>query len=103
MLMERLQEKKDWHKKYKGLDMDDPQIAETLKQIEQDELSDLEVIHLMTQVNHLELRMKNVAIRKLIRQRAASKTNNMKEALTSLITRVNSHDMKRLKLVRMNT
>lgn len=48
MLMERLQEKKDWHKKYKGLDMDDPQIAETLKQIEQDELSDQEVIHFMT-------------------------------------------------------
>lgn len=47
--------------------------------------------------------MKNVAVRKLIQQRNASKTNNMKEALTQLITKVNKNDMKRLKLVRMNT
>lgn len=47
--------------------MDDIQIAKTLKQLQQDILTDQEVIHFLTKLNHLELRVKNVAIMKLIK------------------------------------
>ncbi len=47
--------------------MDDIQIAQTVKQLQQDMLTDQEVIHFLTKLNHLELRVKNVALMKLLK------------------------------------
>ena len=103
LLMESLQEKKDYYKKYQGLEMDDVQIAKTLRELQQDMLSDQEVIHYMTKLNHLELRVKNVAIMKLLKLQAQAKQSNMKETLAQLITLTTEKSNSRMKLLRMNT
>ena len=64
-LMEELQREKAKHKKFKGLEMDDIDIATTLKRIQQEMLMDEEVVAFYTRMIHLELRVKNVAVMKL--------------------------------------
>ena len=41
-------------------------------------LQDIEVIHHLTKMNHLEIRVKNVAVLKLIRQQTKAKTDTLK-------------------------
>lgn len=48
--------------------MDDILIASTLKKLQEKMLSDQEVVHFLTKMNHLELRVKNVATSKLLKQ-----------------------------------
>ena len=101
--MEALQEKKDYHKKYHGLHMDDQQIAKTLKQIQQEFLTDEQVINFMTQLNHLELRVKNVAVMKMIQQKANANQANFKDALKKLINMTQKKGASKMRLMRMNT
>ena len=48
-------------------------------------LSDTEVIHHLTIINHLELRVKNVATMNLIQQVKKRETNNIRESLKNVI------------------
>jgi len=63
--MDKLQEKKDYYRKYKGLEMDDLQIAAELKELQKAIVSDEDVVNHLTIINHLALRVKNVAVQKL--------------------------------------
>ena len=47
--------------------MDDATITATLHRLQAEEVKDEEVIILYTKMNHLELRVKNVALTKLIK------------------------------------
>jgi len=47
--------------------MDDIEIAGVLRKLQHAFLTDEEVIHYLTTLNHLELRVKNVAIMKLFK------------------------------------
>ena len=66
VLMERLEEEKKHYKKHQGLDMDDKKIATTLHKLQAEEVKDDEVVLFYTKMNHLELRVKNIAVTKLI-------------------------------------
>lgn len=67
-LMETLTNRKRVYKKTKGLEMDDIEIARTLTELKREMLHDIEVIHHLTKMNHLEIRVKNVAVLKMIKQ-----------------------------------
>ena len=64
-LMAALQEKKANHKKYQGYEMDDIMVAKEMKKLQLEKLKDEDVIRFLTKLNHLELRVKNVAVVKL--------------------------------------
>lgn len=66
VLMEKLEEEKRYHKKHTGLDMVDRGIAEALNKIQAEEVTEEEVVLFYTKMIHLELRVKNVAVTKLI-------------------------------------
>ena len=66
VLMEKLEEEKRYHKKHTGLDMVDRGIAEALNKIQAEEVTEEQVVLFYTKMIHLELRVKNVAVTKLI-------------------------------------
>ena len=66
VLMEKLEEEKRHFKKHQGLDMVDREIAGTLNKIQAEEVTEEEVVLFYTKMIHLELRVKNVAVTKLI-------------------------------------
>lgn len=80
--MEKLEEEKAYYKKHQGQDMDDPMIAKSLHKLQLAEVKDEEVVLYYTQLNHLELRVKNVAISKMLKQLVVKDTS---KALTHLI------------------
>ena len=65
--MEKLEEAKKHYRKHQGLPMNDPIIAETLHKLQAEEVKDDEVVLYYTKMNHLELRVKNIAVTKLIK------------------------------------
>ena len=67
VLMEKLEEAKKHYRKHQGLPMNDPIIAETLHKLQAEEVKDDEVVLFYTKMNHLELRVKNIAVTKLIK------------------------------------
>ena len=67
VLMEKLEEAKKHHRKHQGLPMTDPIIAQTLHTLQAKEVKDDEVVLFYTKMNHLELRVKNIAVTKLIK------------------------------------
>ena len=67
VLMEKLEEAKKHYRKHQGLPMNDPIIAETLHSLQAKEVKDDEVVLFYTKMNHLELRVKNIAVTKLIK------------------------------------
>lgn len=103
-LMEELTKRKQFHKKTKGLEMDDIEIARTLTDLKKEMLHDIEVIHHLTKMNHLEIRVKNVAVLKLLRQQSKAETDNLKNSLMKLIKNVSKKASSgNNKLLRMNT
>ena len=87
-LMKELTDRKRYHKKTKGLDMDDLEIADTLTILKKEMLHDIEVIHHLTKMNHLEIRVKNVAVLKLIRQQSKLQSDHLMNSLMKLIKQV---------------
>ena len=87
-LMEELQREKDKHKKFKGLEMDDIDIATTLKRIQQEMLGDGEVVDFYTRMIHLELRVKNVAVMKLQKIQQKKEKASACAGLNSLIKKI---------------
>mmetsp|Transcript_19260 Transcript_19260/g.26076 ORF Transcript_19260/g.26076 Transcript_19260/m.26076 type:complete len:138 (+) Transcript_19260:888-1301(+) len=67
--------------------MDDIQVAKTLKALQQEMLTDQEVIHFLTKLNHLELRVKNVAVMKLFKIQQNAKKSSTKDEIANLIKR----------------
>ena len=65
--MEKLEEEKKYFKKHNGFQMDDPKIAQTLHKLQGKEVEDSEVVLFYTKMNHLELRVKNIAVTKLLK------------------------------------
>ena len=57
----------------------------------------------MTQLNHLELRVKNVAVMKMIQQKANANQANFKDALKKLINMTQKKGASKMRLMRMNT
>ena len=101
-LMKELTDRKRYHKKTKGLDMDDIEIARTLTDLKKEMLQDIEVIHHLTKMNHLEIRVKNVAVLKLIRQQSKLQSDNLMNSLMKLLKQVGKGGGSN-KLMRMNT
>ena len=83
--------------------MDDIQIAETVKKLQQDMLTNQEVIHFLTKLNHLELRVKNVAIMKLQKHQQLNNSSNVKDMLAGLIKVASTSSAKKKNLSRMST
>jgi len=63
-------------------------MADELEKAQKEMLKDHEVIHFLTTLNHLELRVKNVAITKLFKIHTQAKQSDTKQSLSTLITSV---------------
>lgn len=103
--MEKLQNTVDDAKKYHGKIFDDKEIAKEMKVLQKQMLTNQEVIHFMTKMNHLELRVKNVAIQKLLRFEDRAATDSIKTMLADMILEFkgkHSGENKK-KLMRMST
>ena len=87
-LMKELQIEKEKFKKYQGLEMDDVEMAIALKGIQEKRLSDQEVVHFYTQMNHLQLRVKNSAITKLFQIQKKRETAHMRSGLADMIKKL---------------
>jgi len=74
--------------------MDDPQQASALHKIQKNAVKDLEVIQSYTRMNHLELRVKNIAVAKLIE---GQKGLDKKAALTKVILEATSNKGPKMK------
>jgi len=74
--------------------MDDPQQASALHKIQKNAVKDLEVIQSYTRMNHLELRVKNIAVAKLIE---GQKGSDKKTALTKVILEATSNKGPKMK------
>jgi hypothetical protein len=77
--------------------MDDVDIAVALKKIQQNMLQDEEVVHFYTNMKHLQMRIKNVAIMKLFKLQQQKQTDQLRQGLVRLIKDVlkNSSELKR--------
>lgn len=83
--------------------MDDIQIAKTLKDLQMEMLTDQEVVHFLTKMNHLELRVKNVATSMLLKQQETKEKSNIRESLAAVIKFAGDKGLKKEKLARMDT
>ena len=83
--------------------MDDIAIAEELLKLQKEVLCDQDVVHYMTKMNHLELRVKNVALTKLFQLKQQASKDTLKTNLSALILEVTDKNNSKNKLNRMNT
>ena len=83
--------------------MDDLQIAKTLKDIQLEMLTHQEVVHFLTKMNHLELRVKNVATTMLIKQTNLNVKRDVRSALAKVINDAIQKNSKTQNLQRLNT
>ena len=77
--------------------MDDPKIASSLSKIQSEMVKDEEVVLNYTKMNHLELRVKNVAVTKLIK---CQNRKDWKQSLNSITSEIEKN---KNKIKRSNT